>query len=508
MKDKKNSRLCPGCGENIISAADVVCRDCFDKQISKEELAGAKRAAKLAFAAEGGLELTIYRGSHQIGGTCIAIRSGASRILLDMGMPLYDKRGADMQDGLLDGKDPANPADIAELKRSDILPPIKGLYQDGKPEFDAILISHSHGDHYGLVHFAHPAIPLIISEGAKRMIETLNSFLPKKVNLANSIPAASGSKLRVGAFDIIPYFMDHSAFDARGFFITERASGKTLFYSGDFRAGGSKGATFEKLLANPPVKRVDYLLMEGTTIGRPAAEYKTEAAAEAALGEVLAEGHKLVLLACSCQNIDRIKSAYLMARKHGYELLVDPYGACVLDNIKGLYKSFVPRLGLPGIKAFLCNFLRTTPPSYSYVNKISEDPSGKFKHLIPLLGRNKISPLEMKREQKRIILVRDGIVPSLKRIPGIEKAFVIYSQWRGYLKKKTRLTEFLKHCGLLKEGVNFKYIHTSGHADIPTLQRLAGAFPSAKIIPVHTERPGDYADLFGRDRIVVIPDNT
>lgn len=456
---------------------------------------------------DGTLEIKIYRGSRQIGGTCIEVKSGASRILLDMGMPLYDKHGADMQDGLLDGKDPADPADIAELKKLDILPDVDGLYQDGQPGFDAILISHSHGDHYGLVHFAHPGIPLVISEGARRMIETLNSFLPKKVNLTNTIAAVSRAKLQLGAFDIIPYFMDHSAFDARGFFITERASGKTLFYSGDFRAGGSKGATFEKLLANPPVKRVDYLIMEGTTIGRPEAVYKTEAEAEAALGEVLAQGHKLVLLACSGQNIDRIKSAYLKAREHGYELLVDPYAACVLDNIKDLYKSFVPRLGLPGIKAFLCNFLRTTPPSYSYVNKIAGDPAGKFGHLLPLLGRAKISPLKIKGEQKRLILVRDGIVPSLKKIPEIEKAFVVYSQWKGYLKKRTKLTDFLRAKGLLKEGVNFKYIHTSGHADIPTLQRLATALNPVKIIPVHTERPKAYTELFGEQRVLIVPDN-
>ncbi|MDA8326485.1 MAG: hypothetical protein M0033_09745, partial [Nitrospiraceae bacterium] len=355
------------------------------------------------------------------------------------------------------------------------------------------------GDHYGLVHFAHPAIPLVISEGARRMIETLNSFLPKKVDLSNVVAAVSRVKLNIGAFDVIPYFMDHSAFDARGFFIIERRSGKRLFYSGDFRACGSRGATFEKLLHNPPVRNVDYLLMEGTTIGRPEAEFKTEIEAENALGDVLAQGHKLVLLACSGQNIDRIKSAYLKASEHGYELLIDPYIACVLDNIKGLYRSFVPQLGMPGIKALLCNYV-PNPPGYSYVNKIAEDPSGRFKHLLYLMGKGKVKPRELADGKKRIILVRDGIVPSLKRVPNVDKAFVIYSQWKGYLKKKTRLTEFLQGKGLLKEGENFEYIHTSGHADIPTLQRLVTGLNPTKIIPMHTERPEKYPEFFGRER--------
>ena len=445
------------------------------------------------------LEIKIYRGSRQIGGTCIELRSGGSRILLDMGLPLYDKKGEDIPGDILDGCNPANPADIERLKKLDILPAVKGLYQDGAPGFDAILISHSHGDHYGLVHFAHPAIPLVMSEGARRMIETLNSFLPKKVDLSNVIAAVSRVKLNIGAFDVSPYFMDHSAFDARGFFITERRSGKTVFYSGDFRACGSRGATFEKLLHNPPVRHVDYLLMEGTTIGRPEAEFKTELEAEAALGDVLSQGHKLVLLASSGQNIDRIKSAYLMARKHGYELLVDPYIACVLDNIKGLYGSFVPQLGMPGIKAFLCNYV-PNPPGYSYVNKMAQDPSGRFKHLLYLMGKKKVKPRDLADGKKRIILVRDGIVPSLKRIPDVDKAFVVYSQWKGYLKKKTRLTEFLRSKGLLKEGENFKYIHTSGHADVPTLQRLVAGLNPTKIIPIHTERPEKYPEFFGRER--------
>jgi ribonuclease J len=34
------------------------------------------------------MRLTIHRGAHEIGGTCIELESGDSRILLDFGMPL------------------------------------------------------------------------------------------------------------------------------------------------------------------------------------------------------------------------------------------------------------------------------------------------------------------------------------------------------------------------------------------------------------------------------------
>ncbi len=452
------------------------------------------------------MRIIIHRGSKQIGGTCVELISETSRILLDLGMPLYDRSGGDIPDGVLDGRDLANPEDINELKKIGILPDVKGLYQDDKPGFDAILISHSHGDHYGLVHFAHPDIPLMISEGARRMIETLNSFLPKQVNLSHTIPADSRTSIEIGAFTVTPYFMDHSAFDARGFFIRECRTGRVLFYSGDFRAGGSKCATFEQLVKNPPIKNIDYLLMEGTTIGRPEAEYKTEVEAEGAFGEILKQGHNLILLACSGQNIDRIKSTYLKAQEYGYSLIIDPYVACVLDNIKGMYGSFVPQLDMPGMKALLCNFVRTMPPSYSYVNKISQDPTQRFIKLLSPLGRKKISPRDIAKATESIIIVRDGIVPSLKKIPNVDKAFVVYSQWKGYLKKNGKLTTFLKGKGLTNEGVNLKYIHTSGHADIPTLKRLVAALNPSKIIPVHTEKPGEYSALFGQDKLLIVPD--
>ena len=151
---------------------------------------------------------------------------------------------------------------------------------------------------------------------------------------------------------------------------------------------------------------------------------------------------------------------------------------------------------MPGVRALLCNFVRTPTPGYTYVNKIAEDPEKRFIHLLPALGSKKISPAAFADGAKRLVIVRDGIVPTLKKIPGIENAFVVYSQWKGYLKKNGRLTKFLNAKGLA-DGVVFKYIHTSGHADTDTLKRLVLGLKPRKITPVHTEKPGLFPELFG-----------
>ncbi len=443
------------------------------------------------------MELTVYRGSNQIGGTCVELKSGSSRILVDLGMPLNDKDGHDFLIDPLKGKKVWDKTDIAALKQSGILPDIKGLYQDDKKDFDAILVSHSHGDHYGLLQFANPTIPVVMGPGATRMIETLNAFVPRQVPLSNIIPALHNEDIQIGGFIVKPYLMDHSAFDARGFFITEKSTGKTLFYSGDFRASGHKKAAFEMLVARPPMKP-DYLMLEGTSIGRGEAEYKTEKDAQRGIREVLTQGHRLVLVACSGQNIDRICSLYAEARQAGYTFVIDPYVACVLENLRDLpYAGKVPLLENPGIKVLIHNYARGD----KYVSKMDKEGC-KFRPLVRLLGNKKIKPRDM-GEGKYVVLVRDGIVPAIKAIPGYREAFLIYSQWQGYLKKShMKLTEFIIESGLDK---NMKHIHSSGHAEVGTLQRFINALNPGVIIPIHTESPTKYSETFGEENVVLVP---
>jgi len=114
------------------------------------------------------MKFTIHRGTQEIGGTCVEVSSGKTRILLDFGMPLGDGRGGEFDERALEGKS------ITELIERKILYSIKGLYKDSSPQIDAILISHSHKDHYGFLKYAHPDIPVYMSSGAEKLIDVLN----------------------------------------------------------------------------------------------------------------------------------------------------------------------------------------------------------------------------------------------------------------------------------------------------------------------------------------------
>ena len=133
---------------------------------------------------------------------------------------------------------------------------------DNKPP-DAILISHSHPDHYGLLPFVKPQIPLYLSEGCLELIKATYYFRGLDSNLEAVEIIENNKCFSIGDFKIIPYLVDHSGFDAYAFLI--EAEGKRIFYSGDFRGHGKKRILFDRFIANPP-KDIGFLIMEGTGI--------------------------------------------------------------------------------------------------------------------------------------------------------------------------------------------------------------------------------------------------
>lgn len=66
-----------------------------------------------------------------------------------------------------------------------------------------------------------------------------NPYLP-----GNAIEFSNGMTLQFGPFRVTPHLVDHSAYDA--YALEVEADGRRLFYSGDIRAHGRKGALFER----------------------------------------------------------------------------------------------------------------------------------------------------------------------------------------------------------------------------------------------------------------------
>ena len=199
------------------------------------------------------MKIKIHRGAIEIGGTCIQLSTGQSTILLDLGLPL-SKGSKDL--------------DVAALSP------------------DAVLISHPHQDHFGLIEALDHDIPVYMGELSKNLINATRMLLGIAL-LKNEIQYFKAwQSFIIGDFTITPYLMDHSAVDAYGFLI--ESEGKRLFYSGDFRAHGRKSILFDKIIKNPP-KDIDLLFMEGTMIQRSNDDFPTEADVERKIYETIAD---------------------------------------------------------------------------------------------------------------------------------------------------------------------------------------------------------------------------
>jgi Predicted hydrolase of the metallo-beta-lactamase superfamily len=422
------------------------------------------------------MNLIIHRGTHEIGGSCVEVKTATSRILLDFGMPLGNGRGGEFDEQALEGKS------IAELIKKKILYPIDGLYKDSAPQVDAILISHSHKDHYGFLKFAHPDIPGYMSAGAEKLINVLNIFVKKEGRLL--LPKAAQLVRDRKSFDIrdlciTPYLVDHSAFDAMSFHVVEKTSGKSIFYTGDFRAAGWKEKLFDRFVVNPP-KGVNCLLMEGTMIEREAGKYPTERDILDRMIKILSETDKKITFAyCSGQNIDRIVTFYRAARGTKSILVIDPYTACVLNAIKSSH-NHIPQMDWDSVRVFIANYYGKGDV---YVSKISDSV---FKNLLPSLANTKIKPPDFPGlKEKTLVLMRGSMIPALEKIPGIRGLKIVYSQWKGYLDKDSSDSRKFK-AFISKYELDLEHVHTSGHATVDKLKRFAAALNPKILIPIHT----------------------
>jgi len=417
-------------------------------------------------------ELTIYRGTHEIGGSCIELcsSSGDTRIIFDIGLPLVNKDMTPFDWGV------HRKSTLSQLQENGILPSIQGLYENDKPTVAAVVLSHAHLDHYGLLQFVHPDIPIYMSMGTKSLAEVSNAFLNTSVKSGKIEIFDMWKTLKIGDFAITPYLMDHSAPDAAAFLI--ESDGRRIFYTGDFRGHGRKGILLERLTKHPP-KNINYLLMEGSMLGREEGLFADERAVEQALYGAVHSHQGLSYVFTSSQNLDRLVSIYRAARRNGKTLVIDLYTAFVLDKLSVISKS-VPQFSWEGVRVLY---------SYYHAQKLAELDRA-------LLYKYKSAKIEFEEirdnPNDKVLLAKDSryFRNLILKLRDAGKAVAIFSMWHGYL-DRSNLGEFLE-----SNGIPLEEIHTSGHAYVGQLKLMVDTLKPRWILPIHTFYPEKFSDMF------------
>lgn len=371
------------------------------------------------------MQVTVHRGTHQIGGCVTEIRSAHARIIIDFG-------------GELPGADGTTPPDTMELD---------GLTR-GTPQFEAVFLTHYHGDHVGLIQRILAPIPIYLGETALEIYRTYTAKAdPERRETAKRIrPLTALCPVTVKDLKVTPLPADHSAFDALMYLV--EGEGKRLLHTGDFRLHGVQGnVALELLRAYAPDP--DVLITEGTRLSRTGGSHGEAEMAEAM--KRLVRDHPYVFCLCPSTNIDRLGSLY-RAVPRGRYFLCDAYQKEILDTVS-----------------------RAVGKAGSCFEKVCT------------YGEN-LEPKLRRRGFAMAVRANRFFTRIAARYPD---AVLVYSMWQGYLDGRCpALTDFVRP---FQEAGRFCTLHSSGHASPQEIVALCEALKPKRIIPIHTEAPAALA---------------
>jgi ribonuclease J len=269
-----------------------------------------------------------------------------------------------------------------------------------------------------------------------------------------------------GEIFITPFFVDHSAFDSYMFLI--EADNKRILHTGDFRGHGYLSKGLEKIL-KLKTPNIDVLITEGTMLSRQDKKKAVhEITIKAKAKKLLEQGnHPHFLFAlCSSTDMDRLASFHAACKKTKAKFLCDSYQKSVLD--------IFTKYAAPHGKLFDFDDETTLVLGENCDFERDLRPNG---FIMPVRAGSQL----------------DFVKKMLYYFPDAE---LIYSMWKGYYEgteeqKSQNVIDFLN----LFHG-HFHYLHTSGHADVETLEKVCRITnPSIGVIPIHRDKNTQFEAL-------------
>ena len=397
------------------------------------------------------MKIMIKRGTNQIGGCITEIESSqGTKIVIDIGENLPDSTGK---------------------KKTEI--EIEGLTK-GVANYQAIFISHYHGDHIGMYNKILPDIPIYIGEISKEIYNMVQIRLNKAnivkkeylEKIANFKTFKIKDEILIGDIKITPIAVDHSAFDSYMFLI--KADGKRILHTGDFRTHGQRGKAVVEAIKKY-VGKVDCLICEGTTLTRDNTQILSEFELQKKLEEIFNE-NKYNFVLCSSTNIDRIAAIHKAALNSRKMFVCDSYQCDILEYItkiskSGLYK-FNDSTNIKATKVYrYSSNLLDKMQKYGFVMLVRANVN--FENIIRMFPNNKF----------------------------------VYSQWLGYLKGNNE--DYQKIQKIVPK--SYIYLHTSGHATPKAIKEIIDITNPNYVIPIHTENKQKIKEL--TNKAIILEDN-
>lgn len=414
------------------------------------------------------MKIKVHRGLDQIGGCITEISTDTSRIFIDFGQNLPGNG------------EPTTPEEDEAM--------VKEIFAQNKKQYEAVFYTHGHEDHIGLFEYIPEDVSQYMSEGTKGLLEIkydvlyegadlkVNEFLEKecdsleysdalnrliyadnKCKLLNKIQVWQRTSPRkvlecicIGDIKVTPFFNCHSIYDSHMFFI--EADDKRIWHMGDYREHGYLGKGLIPTLKKYATD-IDVLITEGTMLKR---EDKCI--------------HERIV-SYKMQNVMRaFKYVFVLASATDVERLAAIKRASI-DAAKPLYISSL--------------FMKKTMEYFT--ERESKLSKGLFS-FEPLFYNDR-----MLKKLKQTGMTMVVGTSQMKRVKGVldklpqEETLLIYSSWDGYYKDPEQVKVNPKYKEFRDMFYNVVDIHTSGHADRQTIEKVIKTVKPKEVVCIHKE---------------------
>lgn len=401
------------------------------------------------------MEVRIIKGTNQIGGCITEISSGNTKIIIDFGDDLDESKDKFELDGLT----------------------------KGKSIYDAVFITHSHGDHIGLIDKINKDIPVFVEEKSLEIHNLTCDFCGKKRvrRKINAFELTPNVKENIVIFDngdikVTPYITDHSSYNSCMYLI--ESNKKRILHTGDFRNHGRKKHVFDKAIN--AIGKVDVLITEGTTLTRSKEKFLTERELEKKALDVI-KHYGQVFIMQSSTNVDRTVSFLRASLQSNKKFVLDLF-SYYINNVINL------NINVDYKKIFVWQ-----PYKYKY------KPDWFKEKYLDLETSSKMFPYFTME-------VKESMLTDIKMLYNkgvIKNACLIYSMWDGYIQKEEKLKKFIDE--LKNMNIEFIEMHTSGHADLEAMTKLNRAVNPGHTIIIHTEKSDKGIEIF--NNVINLKDN-
>jgi ribonuclease J len=294
--------------------------------------------------------------------------------------------------------------------------------------------------------------PEALEEANTKIINADNkkNRLSEMKTWSRALPGESPKSISIGNIKITPFFNCHSIYDSHMFLI--EAEGKRVWHTGDYRLHGYLGKglfpTLQKYATN-----IDTLITEGTMLNR-----NDDCIHEYEVAERMAsvmKTYKYVFVLASATDIERLAS------------------------IKNASEKTKKRM-------YVCSKFMISTMSY-FTEHESELSHGLFSFSPRMYGRKYWG-----RMKKRGFVFVAGtsqkskVANLLKELP-IDETILIYSSWEGYYTIPEQVEANPDYKNFRELFNNVVDIHTSGHADKSTIQKVIEIVKPKEVICIHKE---------------------